>query len=123
MPTEYQSADEARRLLSGLPLGARTQQGEQSDARQQSVCDCMRTTVDVTTRSQDVHRESDHQQAGRADMCSLKVPVMRPKARPDCRPGRHGKKEQRQQRQDPGEFVPGGGRLDMLDDPVIDAER
>src|ERR1700730_7805742 len=123
MPTEHKSADEARRFLSGLPLGARTQQCEQNDARQQSVCDCMRTTMDVTTRSQDVHRESDHQQAGRADMCGLKVPVTWPKPRADCRPGRYGKKEQREQSQDPGEFVPGGGRLDMLDDPVIDAER
>jgi hypothetical protein len=83
----------------------------------------MRTTMHVTTGSQDVHRESDHQQAGRTDMCGLKVPVTRPKPRPNCRPGRHGKKEQREQRQDPGEFVPGCGRLDMLDDPMIDAKQ
>jgi len=40
----------------------------------------MRATMDVTTRSQYVHRQSDHQQAGGADMRGLKVPVARPKA-------------------------------------------
>ena len=32
-------------------------------------------------------------------------------------------KEQREQRQDPGVFVTGGGQLDVLNDPVIDAEQ
>jgi hypothetical protein len=83
----------------------------------------MRATMDVTIRSQYVHRQSDHQQASRADVCGLKVPVARPKPPADCSAGRHGKKEQREQRQDPGVFVTGGGQLDMLNDPVIDAEQ
>jgi hypothetical protein len=83
----------------------------------------MRTTMDVTIRSQYVHRQSDHQQAGRADVRGLKVPVARPKPPADCSAGRHGKKEQREQRQDPGVFVTRGGQLDMLNDPVIDAEQ
>src|ERR1700747_865703 len=64
MPSEYQSADEARGLVSRLMLGAPAQQREQHDAREQNVDDYMRTTMDVTTRSQYVHRQSDHQQAG-----------------------------------------------------------
>ena len=123
MPSEHESAEEARRLLSRPSLDARTQHCEQHDARQQRVGDYMRATMDVTTRSQYVHRQSDHQQAGGADMRGLKVPVARPKPPADCSAGRHGKKEQREQRQDPSVFVTGGGQLDMLNDPVIDAEQ
>jgi len=83
----------------------------------------MSATVDVTTRSQHVQRQSDHQQTGRADVCGLKVPVARPKPPADCSAGWHGKKEQREQRQHPGVFVTGGGQLDMLKDSVIDAEQ
>jgi hypothetical protein len=61
MSTEHKAADQARRLLSGLPLGARTQRRVEHAARQQCVSDRMRTTMDVTIRSQDVHCESDHQ--------------------------------------------------------------
>ena len=123
MPSEHESAAEARQLLSRLSLGARTQQCEQHDTRQQSVCDYMCATMDVATRSQYVHRQSDHQQAGCADVCGLKVPVARPKPPADCGAGRHGKEEEREQRQDPGVFVTRGGQLDMLNDPVIDAEQ
>jgi hypothetical protein len=79
--------------------------------------------MNVTTRSQHVHGESDHQQAGRADVYGLKAAVARPKPPADCSAGRHRKKEQREQRQDPGVFVTGSGQLEMLDDPVIGAER
>jgi len=123
MPSEHESAEEARRLLSRQSLGARTQQCEQHDARQQSVGDYMRATMNVTTRSHYVHRQGDHQQAGRADVRGLKGPVARPKPPADCSAGRSGKKEQREQRQDPGVFVTRGGQLDMLNDPVIDAEQ
>jgi len=123
MPSEHESAEEARRLLSRPSLDARAQHCEQHDARQQGVGDYTRATVDVTTRSQYVHRQSDHQQAGGADMRGLKVPVARPKPPADCSAGRHGKKEQREQRQDPSVFVTGGSQLDMLNDPVIDAEQ
>jgi hypothetical protein len=78
MPSEHESAEEARWLLSRLPPDTRTQQCEQHDARQQNVYDYMRATMDVTTRSQYVHRESDQQQAGRADVCGLKVPMAGP---------------------------------------------
>ena len=83
----------------------------------------MRAAMDVTTRGQDVQRQSNHQQAGCGDVCGLKVPVVGPKPPADCRASRHGKKEQREQRQDPGEFVTGGGQLEMLNDLVIDAEQ
>jgi hypothetical protein len=123
MPSEHQSAGEARGLLSWLTLGTPTQQCEQRDAREQGVDDYVRTTMDVTTCGQHVHRQSNHQQAGCADVKSLKVPVARPKPPADRSASRYGKKEQRQQRQDPGVFVAGSGQLDMLSDPVIDAEQ
>ena len=75
MPSEHESAEEARRLLRGLSLSAGSQQSEQHDARQQSVCDQMRAAMDVTIRSHYVHRQSDHQQAGCADVRGLKVPM------------------------------------------------
>jgi hypothetical protein len=83
----------------------------------------MRATMDVTTRSQHVHRQGDHQQTGGADVRGLKVPVARPKPSPDCSAGGDGKKKQREQREDPGVFITRGGRLDMLEDPVIDNEQ
>jgi hypothetical protein len=83
----------------------------------------MRVTTDITTRSQYVHRQSDHQQAGCADVRGLKVPVARPKPPAERSTGRHCKEEQSEQRQDPGVFVSGGGQLDMLNDTVIGAER
>ncbi len=110
VPSEHESAEEERRrLLSRLSLGARTQQCEQRAARQRGVYDHMRATMDVTARSQYVHRQTDHQQAGRADVCGLKVSVARPKPPADPNAGWHGKEEQREQRQDPGVFVAGGG--------------
>ena len=123
MPSEHQSAEKSRRLLSRLSPGAHPQQSEQRYARQQSVCDYMRATMDVTIRSHDVDRESDYQQAYGADVCSLKVAVARPEPGADCRAGRYGKKKQRAQRQNPGALVTGGSQLDMLNDPVIDAEQ
>jgi hypothetical protein len=123
MPSERESAEEVPPVLSRLSLGARTQQGEQHDAREQYVCDRVRAAVDVTIRSQYVHRQSDHQQAGRADMGGLKVPVARPDSPADRRTGRHGKKEQREERQDPRVFITGGRQLDMLDNAMIDAEQ
>ena len=83
----------------------------------------MRATMDVTSRGQYVHRKSDHQQAGRADVRGLKVPVAGPKPPADCTGGRHGKKKQRNQREEAGVFVTRGSQLDVLDDPVIDAEQ
>jgi hypothetical protein len=123
MPSEHESADKARRLLSRLSAGACAQQCEQCDARQQSVGDYVRTTMDVTTRCHYVHRQSDHQQAGRGDVPGLKGPVAWPKPRAHCSAGRHGKKDQREQRQYPGIFVTGSGQLDVLNDPVIHAEQ
>ena len=83
----------------------------------------MCATVHVTARSQYVHRQSDHQQASGADVRGLKAPVARPQPRADCSVGWHGKKEQREQRQDPGVFVTGGGQLDMFNDAMIDAKQ
>jgi hypothetical protein len=83
----------------------------------------MRAAMDVTIRSHYVHRQSDHQQAGCADVRGLKVPVARPKPRADCSAGRQGEKEKREQRYNPGEFVTRGGQLDMLNHPVVDAEQ
>ena len=83
----------------------------------------MRPTPHVTSGTEYMHRQSNHQQTGRADVCGLKVPVARPKPPADCSAGWHGKKEQREQRQHPGVFVTGGGQLDMLKDSVIDAEQ
>ena len=82
----------------------------------------MRATMDVTIRAEDVHGESDHQQAGRADVCGLKVAVLGPKPPPYRRPSRYREKEQREQCQHPGKFVPGGSWLQVLHDPVIDAK-
>ena len=83
----------------------------------------MGATTDVTARSQHVRRQGDHQQAGGADVYRLKIPVARPKPLAHCSAGRHRKKEQRQQRQHPSVFVNGGGRLDMLEDQLVGAER
>ena len=123
MPSEYESAEEARRLLRRQSPDARAQQCEQHDARQQNVYDYMRTMMDVTTRSQYVHRESDQQQAGCADVCGLKVPMAGPEPPADCTGGRHGKKEQREERQNPGVFVTGSSQPDVFNDPVIDAQQ
>jgi hypothetical protein len=123
MPSEHESADEARWLLSRQSPDARTQQCEQHDARQQNIYDYMRATMDITTRSHYVHRESDQQQAGGADVCGLKVPMAGPQPPADCTGGRHGKKEQREQRQNPRVFVAGSCQLDVFSDPVIDAEQ
>ena len=122
MPSEHEPAEEARRL-SRLALAARTQQCEQHDARYQGVYDFMCATMDVTTRSQYVHGQSDHEQAGGADVCRLKVAVAGPEPPTDCSGGRHGEKKQHKQRQHPGVFVTGGGQLEMLDDSAIDAEQ
>jgi len=122
MPSEHEPAEEARRL-SRLALAARTQQCEQHDARYQDVYDFMCATMDVTTRSQYVHGQSDHEQAGGADVCGLKVAVAGPEPPTDRSGGRHGEKKQHKQRQHPGVFVTGGGQLEMLDDPAIDAEQ
>lgn len=83
----------------------------------------MRTAIDVTSRTQYVHRQSDHQQAGRTNVCGLEVPVARPKPPANCSASRHGKKEQREQRQDSGVFVTGRGQLEMLNDVLIGAEQ
>lgn len=123
MASENECAEKARGLLSRLSLGARTQQREQHAARQQSVRHNMRATLDITTRSDDVHRQRDHQQAGRAHVCRLKGAVARPKPRADCRASRHGKEEEREQRQHSGVFVTGRRQLHVLDNPVIDPER
>ena len=122
MPSEHEAAEETRRL-SRPPPGAPTQQCEQRDARQQGVCDDVRLTMDVTTRSHYVHRESDDQQAGRGDVRSLKVPVAWPKPPADTRAGWHGKEEHSEQCQDAGDFVTRGGQLEMLNDAVISAEQ
>ena len=123
MPSEHQSAEEARGLQNPLVRGAATQQCEQRDARQQSVRDCLCATVNVTTRTQHMHRQSDRQQAGRANVRGLKVPVARPKLPAERSAGRHGKKQQREKRQDSAVFVTGSCQLDVLDDPVIGAEQ
>src|SRR5215831_13595902 len=122
MPSEHEAAEGTRRL-SGPSPGASTQQCEQRDGRQQSVCDDVRLAMDVTTRSQYVHRQSDDQQAGRADVRGLKVPVAWPNSPADCGAGWHGKKKQSEQRQDPGMFVGRGGQLEMLNGVVIRAEQ
>jgi hypothetical protein len=83
----------------------------------------VRAIVDVPGGRQDMHGHSDHQQAGRADMRGLKGAVARPKPRADRSPGRQGKKEQREQRQDSRVFVAGSGGLYMLDGHMIDSER
>src|SRR5215469_16815441 len=121
MPSEHEAAEETRRL--SRPPGAATEQCEQRDARQQGVYDDVRLTMDVTTGSQYVHRQSDDQQAGRADVRGLKVPVAWPKPPAHCGAGRHRKKEQSEQRQDAGVFVTRSGQLDMLDDAMISAEQ
>jgi hypothetical protein len=83
----------------------------------------MRAAMDVTTRGQYVYRQSDHEQASRADVRGLEVPVSLPKPGAGCGAARHGEKEQREQCQDPGVFVTGGGQFDVLSNPVIDAEQ
>lgn len=83
----------------------------------------MRTTVNETIRRQHVNGQSDHQQAGGPDVRGLKVPVPWPKPPAQCRTGRHGKKEQREERQDSGVFVTRRGQLDMLDHAMIGAEQ
>jgi len=123
MSSEHESTGEARRLPRQRSLGACTQQCEQDAARQQSVCQGMRATMDVTIRPQYVYRQSENQQAGRADMRGLKVPVARPNSPADCSTSRHRKKEQREQCQDPGEFVTRSAQLEMLNSPVICAEQ
>ena len=79
--------------------------------------------MDVTIRSQDVYRQNDDQQAGRADVCGLEVPVSRPKAPAHGCPGRQRKKKQREQSEDPGVFIARRGRLDVLDRAVVDGEQ
>lgn len=81
MPSEHQSCEEAHRLLGWLPLRARTQQREQHDGREQSVCKSVRATMHVTARTQYVHRQREYQQAGHRDVRGLKVPVARPNPR------------------------------------------
>ena len=68
----------------------------------------MRAAMDVTTRGQYVYRQSDHEQASRADVRGLEVPVSLPKPGAGCGAARHGEKEQREQCQGPGVFVTGG---------------
>ena len=75
--------------------------------------------MDVATGGHDVQRQSDHQQAGRTDMCGLKAPVARPQSLAGGRSRRHGKKEQSEERQDPGVLVARSGRLEVLDDAVV----
>lgn len=123
MPSEDECADEARGLLSCLSPRARTQQREQRDARQQKVCQNVRATFDVTTRSDDVDRKCDQQQARRAHMCGLEAAVARPEPRADRSAGRHGKEEEREERQHSGVLVTGRRQLHMLDNAVIDPER
>jgi hypothetical protein len=123
MPPEYQPAEEMRRLPSRLARGARTQQREQHDARQQYVGHGVCPTAHVPTGTQYVHRQNNHQQTGRSDMGRLKVPVARPDPPADGRAGRHRKKEECKERQYPGVLVPGSGQLDMLDHAGIDAEQ
>ena len=83
----------------------------------------MRAAMNVTTRSQQVHCESHHQQAGRTDVRRLKVPVAWPKPPADRCAGRHGKKEQAEEREDSGVFVTRSGELDVLEHPPIGGEQ
>lgn len=122
MSAEHETAEE-RRPLSRVPLGASPQQREEHDAREQKVRDYACPTMDVTTRSEYVHRESDDEQAGRSDVRGLKVPVAWPQPPADSSASWHGKKEQCEQRQDTGVFVARGGQLEVLDDAVIGAEQ
>ena len=123
MPPKREADPVTRGLRIRMSLGARTQQCQQNDARQQRVCDGMCATMHVTTRSDYMHCQSDHQQAGCADMRGLEVPVARPKTPAHRSVGRHGEEDQREQCQDPGIFVTGGGQLDMLNDPLIYGEQ
>jgi len=122
MTPEHESAIEARRRRS-RSLGARTQQCEQHGAGHQNISGHLHGTMDVTTGGHDVQRQSDHQQAGRSDMCGLKAPVARPQSLAGGRSGGHGKKEQNEERQDPGVLVARGGELDVLDDLAVGAEQ
>ena len=77
----------------------------------------------VSIGSHYVQRQSNHEQAGRPDMRSLKVPMARPKPRTECSARRQGEKEQCEERRNTGEFVTRGGRLYVLDHVVIDPEQ
>jgi len=123
MPSEHESPEQARRLRSRPSPGPRTQQRKQHDSGEQKVSDRMRAAMDVASRGQNMHRESHQQEAGRSDMHGLEVPVSRPELPASCSSGRHGEKQQGEQRQDPGVLVARGGRLEVLDDAVIGAER
>lgn len=83
MPSEDESTESARRLMSRLSLRACPQQCQQHDARQQSVRDYMRATMYVAAGGQYVYCEGNHQQAGRAHVRGLKGPMTRPKPRAD----------------------------------------
>ena len=122
MAAEHEAAEEARPLRR-LSLGAPPQQCEQHGARQQYVGEHVPPTMDVTSRSEYVHRQSDDQQAGRSDVRGLKVPVTRPQPLADRSTCWHGKKEQREQRQDASVLVTRRGQLDVLNDTVIGAEQ
>jgi hypothetical protein len=122
MPSEHESPREVRRLLRLSP-GARTQQREQRDAGEQSICDHMRATVDVTAGSHYVYRQQDYQQARRAYVRGLEASMPRPKPPTECSARRHGEKEQCEERQYAGVFVTRSGQLDMLDHPVICGEQ
>jgi len=123
MTPEHEPGVEERRLRRGRSPGARTQECEQHGTRQQNVSGLLRATVDVASGGHNMQRHSDHQQAGGTDVYRLKAAVARPESRADGSPGRHGKKEQSQERQDPGVFVARGGQLEVLDDASIGAER
>ena len=123
MPSEDECAYEARGRLRHPSPDARTQQCEQHDAGQQNVCHNMRATCDVTTRGDDVERQCDHQQARRAHVRRLEGAVTRPKPRADPGAGRHGKEEEREERQHSRIFVAGRRQLYVLDNTVIDPER
>ena len=102
---------------------AGTQQRKQHYDREQYVGGCVRPPPHVTTGSDHMHGQSDDQQAGRADMRGLKYPVARPQPRAQRAAGRHGKKQQRKERDYPGVFVQGSGRLDVLHHGGIGAEQ
>lgn len=122
MPSEHQPAGESGWSLRRPSPIPRTQEREQHDARQKYVYDDALAAVNIATRCHHVNCESYHQQARRAHVHCLKVPMTSPKSRADDSHGRDRKKEQHQQRDDSGVFVPGRGRLQMFNDPVIGGE-
>jgi len=123
MPSEDECADKAQRRLRHPSPDTCTQQCEQHDDGQQNVRYIMQATCDVTTRGDDVDRQCDHQQARRAHVRRLEGAVTRPKPRADRSAGRHGKEEQREERQHSRIFVAGRRQLYVLDNTVIDPER